>query len=169
MNNAVEQVDLNAIETVLKTQVSIAEESRAKVVRLEQELLKMPQAQIPVEHYFSRNVYAREMRCPADSVIVGRIHKFSQVNILSKGKVSVLTDDGLLTVSAPYTFVAQPGSKRAFYVHEDCVWTTVCGTDHTDLETIEDELTVGSYEEFKEFVALGNEKGEMKCLSSQQQ
>ena len=79
--------------------------------------------------------------------------------------MSVLTDDGVITVSAPYTLVAQPGAKRAFFVHEDCVWTTICGTDHTDIDTIEDELTVGSYQDYQAFIEMANEKGGQKWLS----
>lgn len=155
MENATE---IALIEQTLRAQVSVAEEARAKVVSLEAELLKHPQVQLPVAHYFSRGVYAREMTCPANAVITGRIHKYSQINILSKGKVSVLTDDGVVTVSAPYTLVAEPGAKRAFFVHEEAVWTTICGTNTTDTEVLEDELTVGTYEEFKTLM-LEQQKG----------
>ena len=85
MNEAVNTVDPALIENILRAQVSVVEDAREKVVRLEQEIRKHPQVEIPVEHYFSRGVYAREMRCPAGAVITGRIHKYSQVNIRSKG------------------------------------------------------------------------------------
>ena len=150
--------DLAVIEQTLRAQVSVAQDARDKAVGFESELLKLPQIQLPLQHYFSRGVYAREMTCPAGTAITGRIHKYSQINILSKGKVSVLTDDGVITVSAPYTLVAQPGAKRAFYVHEEAVWTTICGTQTTDIEQLEQELTVGTYEEFSA-LALEHEKG----------
>lgn len=144
---------------LIDEQTSVAvDEQREKVIRLEAVLKGMPQAEIPVRHFFSRGVYAREMSCPAGAVITGRIHKYSQINILSKGEVSVVTDDGLLRVKAPHTFVAEPGSKRAFYVHEDAVWTTICHTNTTDIETLEDELTVGSFEEFNA-LALERKEG----------
>lgn len=135
------------------------EAQREKVIRLESEMLKMPQAEIPVRHFFSRGVYAREMTCPKDAVITGRIHKYSQINILSKGEVSVITDDGLLRVKAPFTYVSEAGAKRAFVVHEEAVWTTICHTHITDVDQVEDELTVGSFEEFSAFLALGHEEG----------
>jgi hypothetical protein len=155
MENAPE---IALIEQTLNSMVSVAEDARAKAVNLEAELTKLPQIQLPLRHFFSRGVYAREMTCPPGAAVTGRIHKYSQINILSKGKVSVLTDDGVITVSAPYTLVAEPGVKRAFYVHEEAVWTTICGSQLTDIDALEQELTVGTYEEFNA-LALEQQKG----------
>lgn len=149
------------IEQAMRNAIAV-NDMRSKVVKLESELQKMPQVDLPVRHFFSRNVYAREMSAPAGCVITGRIHKYSQINILSKGEVSVLTDEGVIRVKAPYTLVAQPGAKRAFYVHEDAVWTTICGTEQTDIEKIEDELTLSSYEEYAALGLAGEVKGELK-------
>ena len=161
------QLSDEVIEQAMRNAIAV-NEARAKVVNLEAELKKMPQVDLPVRHFFSRNVYAREMSAPAGCVITGRIHKYSQINILSKGEVSVLTDEGVIRVKAPYTLVAEPGAKRAFYVHEEAVWTTICGTEQTDIEKIEDELTVGSYEEFAS-LGMAEAKGEVEWHSLQQQ
>jgi quercetin dioxygenase-like cupin family protein len=152
------ELSQEVVEQAMRDAIAV-DDARAKVVVLESQVMQLPQVDIPVKHYFSRGVYAREMSAPAGSVIVGRIHKHSQINILSKGEVSVLTDDGVIRVAAPYTFVAQPGAKRAFFIHEDAVWTTICGTESTDVENIADELTVNSYDEFKALSAPQNEKG----------
>lgn len=141
--------ELSAVEKQL--QAIRKEGVRAKVIALEHECSKQPQLEVDTRHYFSRGVYAREMRVQAGAVVTGRIHKHSQINILSQGKVSVVTDNGLITVSAPYTLVAEPGAKRAFYVHEDCVWTTICGTQTIDIELLEDELTSESFESYEDF------------------
>jgi hypothetical protein len=115
--------------------------------------------EVPIEHYFSKGVYAREMKVPAGSVIVGKIHRFENLNILSAGEVSVFSIDGCKRVKAPFTFVASPGAKRFFYVHTDATWTVIHGTDETDIEKIESEFIAKNYEE------LSPPKGD-KCLGS---
>lgn len=110
---------------------------RQKVHLLESELLKQPQVEMPVNHYFSQGVYARELTIPADTVLTGEIHKYQQLNILSKGDISVLTENGVIRVQAPFTIVSPPGTKRIAYAHTECVWTTIHGTEETNLEKIE--------------------------------
>ena len=101
----------------------------------------------PVEHYFSKDVYAREIKIPKGSFIVGKIHKFENLNILSKGEISLLSIDGVMRVKAPYTVVSSPGVKRVAYAHEDTVWTTVHGTNEKDVDKIEEIFIAKSYEE----------------------
>lgn len=110
---------------------------------------------VPVNHHFSKDVYAREMVVPKGSIIVGKIHKFQNLNILSKGEVSILSIDGVMRVKAPFTFVASPGSKRVFLVHEDAVWTTIHGTDETDVEKIEEKFIAKNYEELNQIENTG--------------
>jgi hypothetical protein len=113
-------------------------------------MLESPnQVEIPVEHYFSEGVYAREMRVQKGTLLMGKIHKFKNMNILSSGEVSVLSIDGVKRVKAPFTFVASPGSKRLFFAHEDTVWTTIHGTDETDLDKIENHFIAKSYDEIE--------------------
>lgn len=103
--------------------------------------------EIPLKHHFSKNVYAREITFPKGTIIVGKIHKHQNLNILSQGEVTVLSIEGVKRVKAPHTFVASPGTKRVIYAHEDTVWTTIHGTDETDLEKLEDEFIAKSYDE----------------------
>src|SRR5882757_2287742 len=110
---------------------------RMKVEILETEMRKHEQRVIPIKHYFSPGIYAREITIPADTLLTGRIHKYEQLNILSGGEISVLTDDGMKRVAAPFTVVSPPGTKRIAYAHTDCTWTTILATEETDPEAIE--------------------------------
>lgn len=103
--------------------------------------------EIPVTHHFSKDVYAREIKIPAGTLLVGKIHKHQNLNILSQGEMTVLSVDGLVRVKAPYTVVSTPGVKRLAYAHTDCVWTTIHGTDETDVEKIEEKFIAKTYEE----------------------
>lgn len=122
-----------------------------KVERLEKAMLEHEQIEIPVKHYFSKGVYAREITIPKDCILTGKIHKYSQLNILSKGEISVVTEEGVKRVKAPFTIVSPPGTKRAAYAHEECVWTTIHGTDETDIDVIEQKFIAQDNEEYLEF------------------
>lgn len=137
---------------------------REKLERLDAALASLPQVDMPVKHRFSRGVYARELFIPKDTVLTGRIHKYSQINILLSGDISVLTECGIRRIQAPLVIESPAGTKRAGYAHTDTVWMTVCGTDTTDPDVLEDELTTRTYAEFENFCSL-LEQGEVKCLS----
>lgn len=138
-------------------------EWREKLERLDAQLATLPQTYTPVTHRFSRGVYARELFIPAGTVITGRIHKYSQINILLRGDISVLTEDGIKRIKAPFVIESPQGTKRAAFAHEDTTWMTICGTDITNTELLEDELTVRSYAEYEAF-CNGLKQGEKQWL-----
>lgn len=146
-----------------ETQPIVEASMREKVLRAEAEMLKLPQLDLPVKHHFSRGVYARELFIPKGTVLTGKIHKYPQLNILSQGEISVLTEEGIKRVKAPFHVVSPAGTKRIAYAHEDCVWTTVHGTEETDLERIEATFIAQTEHEYLEFCKVLEIK-EMPCL-----
>lgn len=135
---------------------------RSKIFALEAAMLREPSVYAsggerdiddlcPVKHHFSQGVYAREMFIPKGTVLTGKIHKYEQLNIMSQGELSVLTEDGIKRVKAPFTIVSPPGTKRVAYAHEDTIWTTIHGTDETDLEKLEAHFVAQSEQEYISF------------------
>jgi hypothetical protein len=137
---------------------------RDKVNALETEMRRREQIEIPVKHYFSQGVYAREITIPAGTLLTGKIHKFEQLNILSAGEISVLTEDGIKRVEAPFTVVSPPGTKRIAFAHTDCVWTTIHGTHETDLEKIENHFIAESDASYQAFIEQTKTKEIPECL-----
>lgn len=132
---------------------------RAKVNALEEAIKREPQVVIPIRHYFSQGVYAREMTVPKGVTLTGKIHKYPQLNILSQGEVSVVTEEGVKRVKAPFTMVAPAGAKRAFYAHEESVWTVIHGTELNDVEEIEAHFIAQTEQEYLEHcMALENKE-----------
>lgn len=125
--------------------------TRNKVFAMEALLKEMPQATLKLIHHFSPGVYARELHIPADTTLTGEIHKYPQLNILSKGKISVLLEDGVKEIEAPFAVVSPAGTKRIAYTHTDCVWTTILHTDLTNVEEIEYHFIAKTEEEWLEF------------------
>lgn len=114
---------------------------REKVEQLEASMIGHEPVKCPIRHIFADGIYAREMTVPAGVTLTGAVHKTCHLSILSKGRVMVATEDGVLELSAPSTLVAQPGAKRAIYAMEDTVWTTIHATTTTNLDDLVSELT----------------------------
>jgi hypothetical protein len=83
-----------------------------KIFRLEREMVKFEQLEILTTHYFSEGLYAREIFIPKGVLLTGKIHKTEHLNILSKGDITVWTEDGMKRLKSPYTLVSKPGTKR---------------------------------------------------------
>ena len=124
-------------------------QDRERVLALEAEMMKLPQVDLEVKHHFSPGIYARELHIPAGIMLTGKIHRHEVLNIVSQGRLSVYKNGGLEEITGPCTFLSPRGTKRAGYVHEDTIWTTVHATDETDLELLEEEIIAKSFAELE--------------------
>jgi hypothetical protein len=124
-----------------------AAQFRNSILEVQEALAKLPQLDCPLKHHFAPGAYAREILLPKGSLVIGKIHKHAHINVVSKGRVSVMTEFGRMDIEAPCTFVSKVGTKRAVYAHEDTVWTTVHVTSETDLEKLEDEIIAKTYDD----------------------
>lgn len=138
---------------------------RNKIVEFEDKLnnseLALSQKELheknPVKHSFADGCYIREIFNPAGELLVTKIHKKEHPFFLMKGKMSILTEDGVKHVQAPHHGITKPGTKRIIYTHTDCVFVTVHATDKTDVDEIEKEVIANDFndpaislEEFKQ-------------------
>ncbi|UJH72583.1 MULTISPECIES: hypothetical protein [Burkholderia cepacia complex] len=114
---------------------------REKVLVLEAELEKLPQADFPVRHHFAPGMYAREITIPKGTVLTGAVHKTQNLAVLSAGRLRLVTDGGTMEISAPHILTVMPGQKNAAYALEDSVWTNFFPTDETDPEKLVEILT----------------------------
>ena len=99
----------------------------------------------PVEHDFADGCYIRQIYNPAQQLIVTKIHKKKHPFFLMVGEMSILTEEGVEYLKAPYYGITEPGTKRFIYTHTDCVFVTVHATEHTDLNKIEEEVIATDY------------------------
>ena len=139
-------------------------EPRRKLARALDVIGSLPQGHIEPTHHFAQGVYARGGVIPAGSAFIGRVHKQSQINIISSGDITVLTEAGIVRLVGPCTWVSPPGAQRAAYAHEDTYWTTIVGTELTDPAEIYESLTTATFEDFQ--LAM-TELKEHACLSHQ--
>ena len=130
------------------------QEFREKISDLEQAIIDMGDTTgevmhdaNPVKHTFAGGCYVREIYNPADQLLVTKIHKKEHPFFLMKGEMSILTEEGIQNIKAPYQGVTKPGTKRAIYTHEECIFITVHATDNTTIEDVEEEVICTKYED----------------------
>lgn len=130
-------------------------------MRLQREVAKMPQVELPTNHYFADGMYCRELFRPAGTLIVGKVHLKEHFYIVASGTVCVTTDQGVREVTGPEVIVSQPGTKRAVLALTDATCFTVHRTELTDLDEIERELIEPDAE------ALFDARNRLKPLTDQ--
>ena len=116
-----------------------------KVQRLENVLLKMPQADIVTEHIFKDGIYERKITIPPWTVLTGAEHKTPYTVRLEQGVIAVNTDTDVKILTAPFEFAASSGVKRVGRVFEnEVVWVDVYDNPDncTDIPTLENRLYV---------------------------
>jgi len=106
-------------------------------LQLEAAMLKKPQVDCPVVHYFGPGIYIREVSIAAGTLAVGHHQNYEHMNILVKGKVKFFhAHEAAETLQAPFLAVMPPGRKVA-YVLEDMIWQNIYATEETDVEKLE--------------------------------
>ncbi|NOV28010.1 hypothetical protein E5S69_31485 [Cupriavidus necator] len=125
----------------MKMEVTFGRPMRQRVRELEAAMNQHPQVDCPVRHYFAPGMYAREIRIPKGTVLVGAIHKTENLAVLSAGRLQLVTDDGTVEIAAPHTLTVKPGQKNCALALEDAVWTNFFPTDETDPDKLVEILT----------------------------
>tara|TARA_R110000744_G_scaffold368589_1_gene478550 strand:+ start:223 stop:855 length:633 start_codon:yes stop_codon:yes gene_type:complete len=129
----------------------------------------------PTKHTFAGGCYIREIFNPAGILVITKIHKKEHPFFLMKGKMSIFTEEGIETIEAPYNGITKPGTKRAIYAHEDCVFITVHATDKKTPEEVEEEVIAKDFsdsdislsksiEEFSEIIGVNLDTIKMNKL-----
>jgi hypothetical protein len=126
-----------------------------EILRIEQELLQMPQVELPIEHYQIDGVYARSMFIPAGTILTGKIHNFESIAILAKGRIRITNGTESYIISEGHIMVDKPGVKRLGYAETDVIFITVHRTDNIEIEAIEKELVSATFEEYQQQLLLG--------------
>ena len=126
-----------------------------EILRIEQEILKMPQVELPIEHYQIDGVYVRSMFIPAGTILTGKIHNFESIAILAKGRIRITNGIDSYIISEGHIMVDKPGVKRLGYAETDVVFITVHRTDNIEIEAIEKELVSATFEEYQQQLLLG--------------
>ena len=135
-------------------------EMRTLIMGLEAAMQAMPEyvpgKDFKTTHHFGPGTYCREALIPKEMVVTGRIHKTGHLNMLVQGKLTVWTEEGMKTLTAPAVITSQPGIKRVGYTHEDSIWITIHSnpSDERDIQAVEARLFADTFTE----AYLGSER-----------
>lgn len=99
-------------------------EMHLPIYRLEAELLKLPQVDMPITHAFCAGLYARTMHIPAGTILTGAVHKEESFFLVRRGELIVSTDSGPQTIRQGDMSVSKIGTKRAGITLTDVEVTT---------------------------------------------
>tara|TARA_R100001369_G_scaffold59310_1_gene86112 strand:- start:700 stop:1167 length:468 start_codon:yes stop_codon:yes gene_type:complete len=142
-----------------KTNQLTVQSFRNKITSLEKKLLAQENPNIvkgnsdsfPLTHSFSDGVYIREMSMLKDGIVIGKIHDRSQTWFLMKGKLKIVTENGIVVYTAPTYVNAPAGAKRVIQALENSVFVNVHPNpdNTTDIKTLEERLTCVTYEAFE--------------------
>ncbi|CAK0754811.1 Phage protein [Azospirillaceae bacterium] len=125
---------------------------RKGIMSIEDKIASMPNAQFgdevgELKHSFGEGLYIRELKVPKNMLISTKIHKRAHPYFLLQGECSILTDEGVIKIKAPYYGITKAGTKRIVYTHDEVLWVTVHATDKKDLLEIEDEIIAKTFDE----------------------
>lgn len=110
---------------------------------------------LPHKDHFGDNVYVRELPVPANTILVGRVHKVDHVFILASGKTTMWSEaTGSITITGPKIIESKAGTRRIFYTYTNIVMITSHGLngiyqsyDNSD-DKLMDVLTCAKYEDY---------------------
>ena len=111
---------------------------RSAIERLAVEMAALPQPVLPpTEHYFAGGMYARKMRLPAGTLIVGKRHKHDHFFVLCSGTMDVADETGTHRLESGAVVCAKAGTKRALFCITECIGMNVHLAATTDLDELE--------------------------------
>lgn len=116
--------------------------TREQLTALQEILAPYEQLDIPPKHHFADGQYVRELFIPAESFVVGKIHRHEHVVTLVSGEVTINTDRGMERLVGPVTWISPKGAKRALFTVTDCIFMTfhLNPSNTRDLDALEAEL-----------------------------
>jgi len=132
------------------------EDLREKVAALEEQMLQLPQTAMLMRHHFADGLYAKELHIPAETVIVGKVHKAEHLNFLMEGEIIVFNGAGMLRLKAPSILKSEAGVKRMGITVTNTVWVTVHTVEDKegcDLVELENKLTVCTMDDYDGYLA----------------
>jgi len=118
---------------------------KVQIQNLQNELLKMEQADIVTEHSFMPGVYERKIIVPAWTVLTGAAHKTDYKVRLEQGTIAVNVGEKIVFMTGPYEFDAKAGEQRVGRVFdEEVIWVDIYENPDNcqDIEVLEERLYV---------------------------
>ena len=121
--------------------------TREKILEVGSQLSQLPQTEIRTKHEFADNCYLRTAFMPANTLVIGHIHRTRHLNRMLTGRMAVLMDGRVTEIVAPCEFYSEAGTQKIAIILEDVEFVNVFpleGLEHCgrDLDKLEEALSV---------------------------
>jgi hypothetical protein len=127
---------------------------RAALLDAQDFMLSMDESErveCPLTHRFTPGLYCRELVVPADTIVMGKIHKKEHICI-ANGDFEYVTEEGSERVTGFRVFITKPGIKRLVKTYTDTTFITFHPTETTDVDELEQELVALTYEDYDNYL-----------------
>ncbi len=91
-----------------------------------------------MDHFFSQDVYVRQIIMPAGCFVQGKRHKTRHLNTVISGRVMLYDNDThhIKVIEGPCTFESMPGVAKTLYIHSETIWQTIHSNPENDEDTV---------------------------------
>lgn len=90
--------------------------------------------------FFCGGMYVRTVFVPKGSFLTSKIHKTDHPFILSAGTITIFTQQGEQTLTAPHIDITLKGTRRFARADSDVLFTTIHRTDKKTEQEVEEEV-----------------------------
>lgn len=112
----------------------------AKVQKLQDEILKLPQIVLDTDHVIHGGMYARTITMPKGIVLAGALIKVPTTLIVN-GSCRVFLGDDAVDLHGYHVLAASAGRKQAFVAFEETQLTMIFATDAKTVTEAEEQFT----------------------------
>ena len=143
-NDLMQENDIQALSAITGTR----EERREKIQTFEDTLKTLDDVEhlTVLKHAFLDGAYFRQITIPAGVALTGKIHTHETCNLITRGKIAIVSEFDERIIEAPFMYISQPGAKKACYTLEETTLINCHITEETDLEAIESDVTQNEYQ-----------------------
>lgn len=92
--------------------------------------------------YLENGIYTLEIIIPKGGYVKQHSHQYEHTSILAQGRVDVIADGVKSTLVAPTVLSLKEGVNHEIIAYEDSIWYCIHQTSETDINKVEDSLTL---------------------------
>jgi hypothetical protein len=129
---------------------------KEKLAYLTLQFSRMEQAECQLTHKFEQGLYIRELRMPAGTLLIGRVHRYGHVCQLLEGDLILIHCKGVREgFKAPSQILTEPGYQMVVYAATDALARTVHPNprEERDIQRLEDDI----FESKEDLLRLGQQ------------
>lgn len=115
---------------------------KEKVALQTYRFMQLPQVETGIAHLFDDKTYIREVRIPAGTLIVGRVHRHGHEMQLLEGSVLLIGEGFRMGKQAPDAVTTGPGFQMVCFTLSNVVARTIHPNpeDSRDIEALEADI-----------------------------